>query len=115
VILEQVPLQVGLRRILGSLNNAFVYLPDHTIKIVIMEKSPSPSAGSISMDRQQDPSRSPPALNRQQGRSRRPPALSSSSPPIQAPEPPAAPEQSNQTIGGNGEEANQQEDQPASN
>ena len=103
VRLEQVAVQAGLRQIFSSLNHALVFLPDRTIKILIMEKTPSPGAGSS-------------AANQRRAPGRRPPALNPDPPPVQQPDPPAASEPSSQAVeGGNSAEANVTESQPASN
>lgn len=93
VRLEKASLQTSLRRILGSVNHALVYLPERTIKIIITQNTPMPGSGSAAGS---------PA------RARRP------TPPN--PEPPAAPEPSNPAEeSGTVEEANPAESQPPSN
>jgi type II secretory pathway component GspD/PulD (secretin) len=83
---DQVPLQSCLRQILGGLNHALVYLPDRTIKIVIMEDTPlhgsASSAGTA--------------------RPRRPFIPAPAPPPTAESEPQPSPEQGNQVLEGEG-------------
>jgi type II secretory pathway component GspD/PulD (secretin) len=103
VRLEQVPVQAGLRQILSSVNHALVYLPGQTIKILILETTPSPGTGSSAMNRPRAPAR---------GVS----APMPTGPPVPEPETPASLEQNNPSAeGAAGEQPGAAESQPASN
>jgi len=81
VRLRDATIQTGLRRVLGSVNHALVYLPNRTIRILITETSPPHGGGSTAT---------------RPARERKPFIPSSASPPPQDAESPSAPEQTGQ-------------------
>jgi len=101
VRLRDATIQTGLRRVLGRVNHALVYLPNRTIRILITETSPPHGGGSTAT---------------RPARARKPFISEPAPPPAQEPEPPVAPEQTGQAEGGGAvEAADATENRPAAN